>query len=681
MNNRPFANLDRLRDRVTPPVTLPRPVNQGSITINKPRQVNQGSIVIDTNFAKTISLADRLGQPKITTTRHLPQYFLSDIFTNYIKITTPVDIPKISNVVVIKPGPTPEQGSTTVQQSGFIPNQGSVVIYVPNIDFLIRQGALLSSGVYSSAVNVQTPDSVVQITQAQGTQFTNGQFISFIQPSTPNEVEQGSIVIASIIGTPNQGGLEPTQPIGQAAIQTAQGIFIVNGNIESAIQTTTPASDLITNPNTQIQLPSAVTQEVPVSIVLATPSLPGSRTNNQSIVLDTLAYLGDRTLAILAPRVKHGSEYPRNAGSTQQGGHLIVDNQSANENTILLSGGGDSIDIGDPAGIKKVGVDNNPNRTETYKQVVKILDSRNNPLNDQQVRDSIKALGTAKGSDLAKYDESFKDVDNPSAANRKNRTVQTVNGVANPNVEITKFLGDDDLPTDEASLTLLRNKVDVGKQRGNYSKERSSWSSERYYDDITTYNTLEKKVSDLTANPSPTQQSAAKEKVITFTSLRDQQSVSFTAFLTSFEDGFESSFTDYKNVSQQDTFKVFNGVVRNLSIGFKAYALGINEPLFRTSAITATQLVTKLNKLGQIASVGSVGSGFYTIGPYVKISCTGLFKNIICAVSSVKISAQVLDASWDADNNLPTAYEVSISATALADADDKLYNSTSKFLG
>jgi hypothetical protein len=681
MNNRPFANLDRLKDRVTPSVTLPRSVNQGSITINSPRQVNQGSIVIDTNFAKTISLADRLAQPKVTTTRHLPQYFLSDIFTNYIKITTPVDIPKISNVIVIKPGPTPEQGSTTVQQSGFIPNQGSVVIYVPNIDFLIRQGALLSSGVYSSAINVQTPDSVIQITQAQGTQYTNGQFISFIQPSTPNEVEQGSIVIASIIGTPNQGGLEPTQPVGQAAIQTAQGIFIVNGNIESVVQTPTPASDLITNPNTQIQLPSAATQEVPVSIVLATPSLPGSRTNNQSIVLDTLAYLGDRTLAILAPRVKHGSEYPRNAGSTQQGGHLIVDNQSANENTILLSGGGDSIDIGDPAGIKKVGVDNNPNRTETYKQVVKILDSRNNTLNDQQVRDSIKALGTAKGSDLAKYDESFKDVDNPSAENRKNRTVQTINGVANPNVEITKFLGDDDLPTDEASLELLRTKVDIGKQRGNYSNERSSWSSERYYTDITEYNTLEKQVSNLTASPSPTQQSAAKEKVITFTSLRDQQSVSFTAFLTSFEDGFESSFTDYKNVSQQDTFKVFNGVVRNLSIGFKAYALGINEPLFRTSAITATQLVTKLNKLGQIASVGSVGSGFYTIGPYVKISCTGLFKNIICAVSSVKISAQVLDASWDADNNLPTAYEVSISATALADADDKLYNSTSKFLG
>jgi hypothetical protein len=679
MNNRPFANLDRLKDRVTPSVTLPRPVNQGSITINNPRQVNQGSVIIDTNFAKTISLADRLGQPKVTTTRHLPQYFLSDIFTNYIKITSPVDIPKISDVVVIKPGPTPEQGSTTVQQSSFIPNQGSVVIYTSNIDFLIRQGTLLSSGVYTSAIQTQTPDSLIQIGQAQGTRYTNGQFISFIQPSTPNEVEQGSVVISSIIGTPNQGGLEPTQPIGLTSIQTAQGIFIVNGNIESAIQTSTPAGDLITNPNTQIQLPSTVTQEVPVSIVLATPSLPGSRTNNQSIVLDTLAYLGDRTLAILAPRVKHGSEYPRNAGSTQQGGHLIVDNQSANENTILLSGGGDSIDIGDPAGIKKVGVDNNPNRTETYKQVVTIL---NNTLNDQQVRESIKALGTAKGSDLAKYDESFKDVDNTSAENRKNRTVQTVNGVPNPNVEITDFLGDVNLPTNEASLKVLREKVDISKQRGNsYSKERLSWSSKRYYTEITSYTTLEQTVNDLTANPKPTQQSAAKEKVITFTSLRDQQSVSFTAFLTSFEDGFESSFTDYKNVSQQDTFKVFTGVIRNLSIGFKAYALGTNEPLFRNSATTATQLVTKLNKLGQIASVGTVSDGFYTIGPYVRISCTGLFKNIICAVSSVKISAQVLDAGWDADNNLPTAYEVSISATALADADDKLYNSTSKFLG
>jgi hypothetical protein len=679
MNNRPFANLDRLRDRVTPSVTLPRPVNQGSITINRQGPaINQGTVVIDTEFAKTISLADRLGQPKITTTRHLPQYFLSDIFTNYIKITTPVEIPKISNVVISKPGPTPQQGGTIVQQSNFIPNQGSVVIYTPNIDFLIRQGTLLSSGIYTSAVQPQTPDSLIQIGQAQGTQYTNGQFISFIQPSTPNEVEQGSVVISSIIGTPNQGGLEPTQPVGLNTIQTAQGIFIVNGNVESAIQTATPSSDLITNPNTQIQLPSAALQEVPVSIVLATPSLPGARTNNQSIVLDTLAYLGDRTLAVLAPRVKHGSEFPRNAGSVQQGGHLIVDNQSANENSILLSGGGE-VNIGDPAGVTKVGPNNNPQQTETYKQVVKILDTRSVQPNDEEVRKTIAALG--QKSDLSKYEESFKDVDNPSADNRKNRTVQTINGVANPNVAITKFLGDDDLPTDEASLELLRAKVDVNKQRGNYSNERSSWSSKRYYTDVTTYTAIQQVVNTAAANPSQTQQAGAKEKVITFTSLRDQQSVAFTAFITSFEDGFETAFTPHKNVSQQDTFQVFTGVVRNISIGFKAYALGPNEPLFRTSAVNATQLVNKLNKLGQIASVGTVSDGFYTIGPYVRISCTGLFKNIICAVSSVKISAQVLDTSWDADNNLPTAYEVSISATALADADDKLYNSTSKFLG
>jgi hypothetical protein len=286
-------------------------------------------------------------------------------------------------------------------------------------------------------------------------------------------------------------------------------------------------------------------------------------------------------------------------------------------------------------------------------------------------------------SGLSKYDQSFKDVDNPSAENRKNRTVQTIgiNNVANPNVAITKFLGDDDLPTDEASLELLRAKVDVNKQRGNYSNERSSWTSKRYYTDVTTYTAIQQVVNTAAATPSQTQQAGAKEKVITFTSLRDQQSVAFTAFITSFEDGFETAFTDHKNVSQQDTFKVFTGVVRNISIGFKAYALGPNEPLFRTSAVNATQLVSKLNKLGQIASVGTVSDGFYTIGPYVRMSCTGLFKNIICAVSSVKISAQVLDTSWDADNNLPTAYEVSISATALADADDKLYNSTSKFLG
>lgn len=680
MNNRPFANLDRLRDRVTPSVNLPRPVNQGSITINRQGPaINQGTVVIDTEFAKTISLADRLGQPKITTTRHLPQYFLSDIFTNYIKITTPVEIPKISNVVISKPGPTPQQGGTIVQQSNFIPNQGSVVIYTPNIDFLIRQGTLLSSGIYTSAIQTQIPDSLIQIGQAQGTQYTNGQFISFIQPSTPNEVEQGSVVISSIIGTPNQGGLEPTQPVGLNTIQTAQGIFIVNGNIQSAIQTATPASDLITNPNTQIQLPSAATQEVPVSIVLATPSLPGARTSSQSIVLDTLAYLGDRTLAVLAPRVKHGSEFPRNAGSEQQGGHLIVDNQSANENAILLIRDGGTFDIGDPAGVKKVGPNNNPQQTETYKQVVKILDTRSVQPTDQEVRQTIAALG--QKSDLSKYEESFKDVDNPSAANRKNRTVQTINGVANPNLDITKFLGDGDLPTDETSLALLRAKVDVNKQRGNYSNERSSWSSKRYYTDVTTYTEIQKVVTTAAANPSQTQQAGAKEKVITFTSLRDQQSVAFTAFITSFEDGFETAFTDHKNVSQQDTFKVFTGVVRNISIGFKAYALGPNEPLFRTSAVNATQLVNKLNKLGQIASVGTVSDGFYTIGPYVRISCTGLFKNIICAVSSVKISAQVLDTSWDADNNLPTAYEVSISATALADADDKLYNSTSKFLG
>ena len=86
--NKPFANFDKLSKLARPGVLTPS---------NTP---SQGGQKINPGFAQQISLEDRLKQSGLGTTKHLAQYFVTDVFTNIIKIKKPIEIPKESLVAI-----------------------------------------------------------------------------------------------------------------------------------------------------------------------------------------------------------------------------------------------------------------------------------------------------------------------------------------------------------------------------------------------------------------------------------------------------------------------------------------------------------------------------------------------------------------------------------------------------
>jgi len=119
--------------------TLPNAVEQNSAIlkgmIKGPESIPP---FVNTKFRSAISLADRLSQPKIGSTTHLAQYFLSDVNTDYIKIT-PFGIFNHTSTTIIQPV------KTDIAQGGQSP-----IIFNP----MVNQGLVYANGFASSVINV-----------------------------------------------------------------------------------------------------------------------------------------------------------------------------------------------------------------------------------------------------------------------------------------------------------------------------------------------------------------------------------------------------------------------------------------------------------------------------------------------------------------------------------------------
>ena len=96
---------------------------------------------INTKFRSAISLADRLSQPKIGSTAHLAQYFLSDVHTEHVKIT-PFGIFNHTSTTIIQPV------KIGIAQGGENPT-------IPNP--IASQGLIYANGAASSYINISVP--------------------------------------------------------------------------------------------------------------------------------------------------------------------------------------------------------------------------------------------------------------------------------------------------------------------------------------------------------------------------------------------------------------------------------------------------------------------------------------------------------------------------------------------
>jgi hypothetical protein len=166
--------------------------------------------------------------------------------------------------------------------------------------------------------------------------------------------------------------------------------------------------------------------------------------------------------------------------------------------------------------------------------------------------------------------------------------------------------------------------------------------------------------------------------VIKIKSLAGAGTVSFTAFLTSFSDSHTANWTDINHVGQMDTFKVYKGATRQISVAFKVIG-GYTGP-FSNSSGTAADAIAKLNSLINATVIGAV-DGSYVKGPIVELTIAGLVNSINCAISSVKIDTEVAETGWDSSGGTPHVFSVSLDATALATKGGALLNNTATYLG
>ena len=273
--NRPFANLDRLASLIRPDIQLPNPnVNQGNpitptafqatsqtpkVAANPytpfPDKLNLGDRYeqpqlkttkhlaqfflsdvgtgkhANTKFRTDINLENRIKQPALGTTAHLAQFFLSDVFTGFIKVkkvkplaeqTIPVTLTQPTNnrTIAEQGGSSPIKIKRKIIQGGTHPT-----LAIRNIE--ARQGIINDKGVLFSSIVLEEPTTSLEKLEENGVFEMKGQFYSTVATTEPVEnVDQGSTTLEKKKETqPQQGGQEYTEAKSVAEIQAEQGII------------------------------------------------------------------------------------------------------------------------------------------------------------------------------------------------------------------------------------------------------------------------------------------------------------------------------------------------------------------------------------------------------------------------------------------------------------------------
>lgn len=576
---------------------------------------------VNTKFRSAINLSDRLKQTKLETTAHLAQYFLSDQYTDYIKIT-PFGIFNHTSTIQIQPV------AVSLAQGGLDP-------VIPTFNSATAQGLIYSNGTYSSFINVSVPtyDSLI----LQGTFYSNGAYASFTQTTLsvlPQYIAQGP-------------GVDPTPAISQQAVFVLQGLIPDQSN-----NLTSPI-----NPATPINIPISV----PASIVITQPGITPNQggvdptafvfePERTSPVLNVLGYSADRALAFFAPTVKHGSAVLMGT----QFATTFKPNQGEAPTTLppidgkyfdykssqispLLSG---LLDDSKAEDVLMVWVDwqygfvkpvykGNDTKRPVYQGVQYIKVGNNLVINPNRAITDAMGGTTAEIQELVRTRVNFpKPVDNNSLASYKALSYDQITKRANdPSVQRPDFRKD-------LGITV----------KGGTSVNNRGTNSAAQNDFVT----------------------------LSIASMTGGGSVKFRAFITSFSDGFSVSWNDINYVGRQDTLKAFKGVTRAGSLAFKVAA-------FNKADLGVCY--SKLSTLAKIAAVGgSLDGGKYISGPLCKITVGNWFTNTPCVFNSVKYDIQMADYSWDIDEEVPQLVDVSVDFAILGDVSGKPLNSgTNKY--
>lgn len=226
------------------------------------------------NFPSRISLEDRLKQSNLGTTQHLPQYYLSDFYANYIRVTPFIQ--------------TTDKIGTTIGPFLYSPIQGG-------LNPILFTTQPIGGGV--------TPVLPIQDVRAlQGIVIVNNQASSYINVNafTPLIV-QGETTVTPFLYSPIQGATT----IQAFIYNPIQGATIVGSFVYSPIQGATTVSNFNYIP---IQGGTEVTPFIYIPEQGGSLPTPISLDNNQGETIpQVIAYEIDKLAAIITPLLKHGT--------------------------------------------------------------------------------------------------------------------------------------------------------------------------------------------------------------------------------------------------------------------------------------------------------------------------------------------------------------------------------------
>jgi len=557
----------------------------------------------NTNFRSAISLADRLEQPTLGSTAHLPQYFLADQYTDYIKIKPTTIFEHTSTITIQPPSAAINQGSITISSPNATPTQGGLNPVIPTYNSLLLQGVVFSNGLFSSLTNITL---------------------------TPQSIFQGP-------------GTNPIASISQYSVAILQGLVL--GQANNLTSLITPAIPAI--------IPIIVPTSITITNPIATPAQGGVnptpiifQPDRTAPILRVLRYAADRALAFFTPRIKHGS------GD-------IKGTQFANSFT--------------------------PNQGTTPSPKNGMIDGKYYDYKSSQISPLLSGILGIEGDRVRdvlmtwidwQYDYVKAAYSNNNLKSPQYLSIQFVNGRPNPNVPIAKALGASTsieelgafIPTQiqfpkpingEGSISDYKTlSYDQIKTRANDpSQQRPDF---RKTLGITVKDSKSVNVRGVTRGD----QEYANDLIsLRVTSMRDNSTINFRAFITSFSDNFNMSWSDINYVGRQDTIKAFKGVTRGASVSFKVAALYESDMAINYG---------KLNRLVKVAAVGSSGDGGkYIVGPLCKITMGKWFTNTPCIFNSIKFDIQTAEYSWDIDKQMPHLVDVSLDFAILGDVTGK----------
>ena len=590
-----FGNLDNLKNYATP------------VIIKAKESIPQGiSPTIRLDFGNIISLQDRLKQVKLRTTNHLPQYFLSDVYANYIKIKPLAHIEHTSPIVVSLPKKTPPQGGLNPTIIKFIPVQGGTTITIKNFNALLKQGGVFANGSYFSFINIKKPKGIDEV--SQGIILVNNIRRSFIvtklsaEPDTFLGSSKVFITITNSKLTVNQGpGTNAIFVISTDKIAIRQGLINTGVGFRSRIIVKPLNTNYLTFPNIAITLMEPVLEQpIPFGIVAIPFASSDPNIKDKAITPKTLGYAADRALAFFAPIIKHGSEDPQHEGTKEY----------KNSKPFVVG-----------------------------KSVYSTQDAAS--IND--------ALLTSE--------------------------VSKINSVLQQQTD---------------RLTFAYKLTEAEKP---YFKRKDSGDTKRFTyleSPPTAYGQLDKLIKDRTdAIGRAADPLQYKEVVVKFTRISDssQPSIVLSAFVKGLSDNYAVATSDIKFVGRQDTYKLYSGTTRQISLSLQMVAMGTKDNKFKNSAQYAKDLAVKVNRLINICTIGQIGNESYTIGPVVKFSMErsdkvgGPFKNLVAVVNSLKVDIQTEENPWDIDEVLPMIYNISMDMSILSAKNEETFGTTKTYIG